>query len=493
MTNPGNTPLANVVLTDDKCAPVRAVPAAAPDQAYNIGDLNRNERLDVTETWQAFCERDARASAGRLAGVSIVNTATVQGTDPAGTVVSATDSDDVQIFVPRIQLTKLVDGQDSVTVESGTEVSYTYAVVNTGDTPLQPVTLTDDTAPCQSPTLTPPADGDTVLAVGETWNYTCVASPAASVLNTATVSGVPLDPTTGAAFPTPNPPVTDIDTAKVDTVDPDLALTKSVDKSVVFPGTTAAYTYTAFNDGTSDLRNDTGTAGWVADDSCAPVQQVLVGAFNTGDVNTDTLLNPGESWQFTCQTAISVPTLNRATIVAQPVAGGAPVGGVLTRTALAFVGRRGCGDRHRQDGTRAGRARPRRLAVRRSRRACSTARAVSLRGVQHRDRADARHRPRRGPVRERRPRRRRPRRQRSARCGRGLDVLLRDAPQRSQGTPPPVGAESGVVTNPRRSRACPSCPRSRPRRVRSRPRQTRLRRWSPSPRSCSPRRRRSRS
>ncbi|GAA1979804.1 DUF7507 domain-containing protein [Microbacterium pumilum] len=333
VTNPGNTPLGNVTLTDDKCAPVQPV----LNGLFNVGDLNGNARLETTESWQFVCDRAARASAGNIGPVNVENIATVHGTDPAGATVTDAATDDVDAFVPRIQLTKLVNGEESVTVAAGTTVTYTYQVVNTGSTPLQSLTLTDDTPPCQSPVLTPPPDGNLVLAVGETWNYTCTAAPTTSVVNTATVSGIPIDPTTGVPFTGLNPPVTDTDIAEVNTITPDLVLTKGVDQSVVFPGTTVPYTYAATNSGTADLRNDTGSAGWVADNRCAPVQQVVTAGFNVGDVNADTLLSVGETWQFTCQTAIAVPTLNLATIVAQPVAAGVPVGGPLTRVDVAFV------------------------------------------------------------------------------------------------------------------------------------------------------------
>ena len=69
----------------------------------------------------------------------------------------------------------------------------------------------------------------------------------------------------------------------------------------MFPGTAVTYTYTATNTGTTDLRNDTGNAGWVTDNQCSPVTQVVNGAGdNVGDTNADDLLNPGETWQFTC-------------------------------------------------------------------------------------------------------------------------------------------------------------------------------------------------
>ncbi|MFB7893747.1 hypothetical protein ACFC1I_16225 [Microbacterium sp. NPDC056044] len=112
LTNPGNTPLTIATIADDKCAPVQQVFAAPPNQAFNVGDLNRNVLLDPGEQWEAYCDREMRTSNSRLtAGVNVVNTATVTGIDPAGTVVRDAATDDVDVFVPRIALTKLVDGE----------------------------------------------------------------------------------------------------------------------------------------------------------------------------------------------------------------------------------------------------------------------------------------------------------------------------------------------------------------------------------------------
>jgi len=90
----------------------------------------------------------------------------------------------------------------------------------------------------------------------------------------------------------------------------------------------------------TDLRNDTGAAGWVTDNQCSPVEQVLnvAGTNNAGDVNTDDLLNPGETWQFSCTAVISEDTLNVAGIDAQPVGpNGNPIGDPLTRAAVDLV------------------------------------------------------------------------------------------------------------------------------------------------------------
>ncbi|PWC03924.1 hypothetical protein DCE94_06950 [Agromyces badenianii] len=102
VTNPGNTPLADVAVTDDKCGP--GVPVVAGTPPVNVGDSNADLRLDTTESWQHFCERPARASNALTAPVNIVNTAEAQGRDPAGTVVTGTATDDVDVYIPALGL-----------------------------------------------------------------------------------------------------------------------------------------------------------------------------------------------------------------------------------------------------------------------------------------------------------------------------------------------------------------------------------------------------
>ncbi len=228
VTNPGNTPLSNVFVLDDKCATV--TPVTNPG-GFNVGDVNSNHKLDLPETWAFTCPRAVSGSPSPLPGAQlIVNEATTFGTDPRGTTVTATDTDDVELFFPDITLTKLVNGEELVIVDVGTPLTYTYAVTNTGDTPLGTVTLMDDTPPCESPT---PDPGNTAppLLPGQTWNYECgPVAATTSVINTADVSGVPLNPTNlNQPFPPPNPVVTATDKAEVDVISPAIDLTKSAD------------------------------------------------------------------------------------------------------------------------------------------------------------------------------------------------------------------------------------------------------------------------
>jgi hypothetical protein len=52
------------------------------------------------------------------------------------------------------------------------------------------------------------------------------------------------------------------------------------------------------------------------------VTAVESGGFNVGDTNTDSLLDPGESWQFECAVAVTVDTTNIGTASANDSNGG---------------------------------------------------------------------------------------------------------------------------------------------------------------------------
>jgi hypothetical protein len=336
VTNPGNTPLANVVVTDDMCGNVTPGPGGA-----NAGDADHDGLLDPGETWLFSCAREISSpDSTDPAGLNIVNTATVRGTDPADTPVSASDTDDVDAFNPGISLVKQVNGQVTpppVIVPSGTQVTYTYRATNTGNTPLGGVSLVDDTAPCQAPTrgADDPGNNDATMDVGETWTYSCSATATQAVLNTAVVTGNPLNPVTDQPFPAPNPPVSDVADAQVRVVNPDIILTKSVAPPIVMIGPDGApepvtWSFTATNPGDEPLNRPGAAAGGPTTHDPGWIQETFLPreaprcasppVYVSGDANNNFLLDPNQSetWTFTCPGSVTGRIRNVAQLVGQP-------------------------------------------------------------------------------------------------------------------------------------------------------------------------------
>ena len=333
VTNPGNTPLASVHVTDDKCATVEPVPLTGA----NAGDTDGDSLLDPGEAWRFTCDHQVSTGTSTTrAGQVIINNATATGTPPAGDPVTDDAADDVAVFTPAISIVKQVNGGDTATIAPGNAANYTYDVTNDGNTPLANVDL-QDTTPAQSPPACTPlvrgaaGNGDQILDVGETWHYTCSDNPASAVVDTAIVSAVPINPVTGNPFAGRNPPVTASDSASVLLVNPAIQLTKSAspDTVVIAPGGSApvTYTFTATNPGDTPLNRPgappagTGSSatdpGWVVDPQCDQPT-----TFTGGDANANQLLDPGEAWTFTCTNQVSdnaahlVP--NEAAITGQP-------------------------------------------------------------------------------------------------------------------------------------------------------------------------------
>ncbi len=160
VTNTGNVPLANVVVTDDKLGPITGF----------TGDTNSNGLLDLTETWTYT------ATATALAGQQTnVGTVTAQDVNTGTTV---TDNNPANYFgdAPAINIVKFVNGQDADIptgphVAAGSTVTFTYVVTNTGNVPLANVVVSDDKlGPITS--FTGDTNGNGLLDLTETWIYT---------------------------------------------------------------------------------------------------------------------------------------------------------------------------------------------------------------------------------------------------------------------------------------------------------------------------------
>ena len=82
VTNPGNAPLADVSVTDDKCGPV----------TLTGGDVDNDTLLDPGEAWKFTCTATLSIPG------QITNTGTVHGKDPIGLEVTATDTAVVSVL-----------------------------------------------------------------------------------------------------------------------------------------------------------------------------------------------------------------------------------------------------------------------------------------------------------------------------------------------------------------------------------------------------------
>ena len=153
------------------------------------------------------------------------------------------------------------------------------------------VLLRDDT--CQPLEYQSGNTGNLLISSpGEAWVFTCTMVPDGDTTNTVGIFGVDrlgriLNPT---------------DTADVTTFDSSIALTKTVSDDLVQTGSTVTYTFTATNTGDDPLTDIV-----LDDDQCA--NRVLV-----DDGNGDAILDPDEVWTWTCDTAITVETVNHATV-----------------------------------------------------------------------------------------------------------------------------------------------------------------------------------
>ncbi len=312
MTNTGNIDLEpdgalEDVLLDDKCAPVT--------RTVGSGTI-----LAVGDTWEFTC-----TSTGITADVT--NTATGRmKVPPTGVPVTGTDTHTVTVLTPSAALRKVADKEYAY---AGDTVAYTYELENTGQTAFQlqgktrDEWLTDDK--CSPVTYDAgDADNNQLLDIGETWTFSCATQLQTTTTNTVTTSPtpfVPPSPTTGP--PQTSPPVPLTSTYTVTVLTPGVGLTKDAsapggtdfEGSLLVPqGTTVTFDY----DVTSGDADTPMEVISLVDNKCSPVE------YKSGDTNGDGLLDPDETWKYTCEQMFegSVVITNTAVVtLREPKAG----------------------------------------------------------------------------------------------------------------------------------------------------------------------------
>ena len=174
-------------------------------------------------------------------------------------------------------------------------VKYTYTLRNIGTVPVSNITMVGDSC---SPIVLVSGDtnGDSKLEVNETWVYTCSTTLLATHTNVVTATGwanginaVDVASATVVVGGPAVPPL--IHVTKVPSVMTLSAL-----------GGTVTYTNLVTNPGKVPLANVK-----LVDDKCGPVN------YFSGDVNGNSLLDPSETWVFTCKSNLAQTTTNTVT------------------------------------------------------------------------------------------------------------------------------------------------------------------------------------
>jgi len=275
--------------------------ASAPGTPYSLAadtyTVSENTNSSYAQSFAGACNgnNSVTLSAGQDAICTVINTAVAipvitQGGSSVNTVTGR--------IVPLIGITKV---PTPLSLPTGTgSVAYNYTVWNVGgQQALDNVTVTDDK--CSPVTY---VSGDTnnnnKLNPGEHWKYTCTATLSTTTTNTAIATGYSDDSYHQASI------ATAVSTVVVgEPITPPLInIVKVPSRLTPFPygGGPVTYTYTVTNPGVAPLHNVV-----VTDNKCSMV------VFISGDTNKDNLLDPGETWTYTCQTDVLTSTMNTAT------------------------------------------------------------------------------------------------------------------------------------------------------------------------------------
>ncbi|MEU4669435.1 hypothetical protein AB0F91_15970 [Amycolatopsis sp. NPDC023774] len=224
----------------DKAAYRAGDPVTFTVTATNTGDVSLHD-VAVTDAKVDACARTigTLAPGQHTTGTCTANapvpdtSASVAGTDPLGKTVTANAELKVPLIAPALDVTKTVD---PAVVHAGEPVTWTITVRNTGDSPLNPVVVTDAATPGCARTFG-------ALAAGEQQSFPCVANPALTTTNTVTATGTDLS----------GQPVTDTASATAKVIHPALSLTKTAAPVQVREGDRVTFTVTLKNTGDAPL------------------------------------------------------------------------------------------------------------------------------------------------------------------------------------------------------------------------------------------------
>jgi uncharacterized repeat protein (TIGR01451 family) len=338
VTNTGNETLTGVGVTDAPTPPAGGVTATCQSLSNPAGTCaGATTTLAVGQSavfTGTYTVTQADADNG-----SIADTATTQGTTPAGGTVDATSNPASVVVIQSGSLTLAKSADPSTVTAAGQTIDYTFTVINSGNVTLTGVGVTDVptapagvvTATCQS--LSNPAGtcsgATTTLVPGQTavfsGTYTVTQDDIddGSIVDTATATGTPPagpDVTAGADLV-----IVDAPNAA------SLAIDKSADPtSVSAAGQTITYTFTVTNTG-----NVTLTGVGVTDNPVSPAGGVTATCQSLSNpagtcAGATTTLAVGQSAVFTGTYTVTQDDLDHGSIGDTATATGTtPTGGTV--------------------------------------------------------------------------------------------------------------------------------------------------------------------
>ena len=172
VTNAGESPLTDLQVDDDRCAPV----TLKAQQGKGGGPDRTPDVLDLTDTWVYECAATAPADGGQqrrgAPSTPLMSTVTVDAMDEFARPVSANAKHATRILQPAVK----VDTTGPATAVAGEPVDYKLAVTNPGDTPFLAAYVSASDALCDAPPLLTSKNGDSTPGQhdpGDTWTYTC--------------------------------------------------------------------------------------------------------------------------------------------------------------------------------------------------------------------------------------------------------------------------------------------------------------------------------
>ncbi len=288
----GNSPtqFVNVTLVDDAGTPNNAADDFSP--TFAGGDLNQDGILDENETWTFTADLVAQPG-------TQTHTARVGGLDSA-TSLALSDSSSA-IYTGVVGGVAILTTTNSANADlppgpsllSGSGVTWSYFVSNTGTGPLANVSVVDDQAGVVPILQFGDLNLNGRLDVTEVWTYvaTGIVQPGA-YQNIGSVTADLLDPN---GMPL-GQSVMDSDPSNYFGLMPGVAIetrTNGLDADsapgpFLFAGNVVSWTYVVTNTGNASLD------GVVVSDS----QPGITPVFQTGDVNADGLLDLTETWTY---------------------------------------------------------------------------------------------------------------------------------------------------------------------------------------------------